>query len=188
MKPTPPRCAMCGCSWKGGTSDLARDLRARMREAAEDMRFEEAAAPARSALHRGRDGRSARRWPPPKATTSTSSAYYAEPPLVAVNLFHLRNGQIVDRREYLLGGPVRFRAPRILLLAAASRSIWTSSTFPPTSTCRWISKIARRWKNCSRRTRPQGGDPHAAARAEEGAARSGGDQREAQLRRAFPRA
>jgi excinuclease ABC subunit C len=27
-------------------------------------------------------------------------AYYAEPPLVAVNLFHLRNGHIVDRREF----------------------------------------------------------------------------------------
>ncbi len=27
-------------------------------------------------------------------------AYYAEPPLVAANLFHLRNGRIVDRREY----------------------------------------------------------------------------------------
>ena len=26
--------------------------------------------------------------------------YYAEPPLVAVNLFHLRNGTIVDRREF----------------------------------------------------------------------------------------
>jgi excinuclease ABC subunit C len=27
-------------------------------------------------------------------------AYHAEPPLVAANLFHLRNGRIVDRREY----------------------------------------------------------------------------------------
>ena len=29
--------------------------------------------------------------------------YYAEPPLVAVNLFHLRNGRVVDRHEYFLG-------------------------------------------------------------------------------------
>src|SRR5258708_18298853 len=27
-------------------------------------------------------------------------AYYAEPPLVAANLFHLRGGHIVDRREF----------------------------------------------------------------------------------------
>ena len=27
-------------------------------------------------------------------------AYYAELPLIAVNLFHLRNGHIVDRREF----------------------------------------------------------------------------------------
>ena len=26
--------------------------------------------------------------------------YYAEPPLVALNLFHLRGGSIVDRREF----------------------------------------------------------------------------------------
>src|SRR5205823_13358508 len=27
-------------------------------------------------------------------------AYYAEPPLVAANLFHLRAGRVVDRREF----------------------------------------------------------------------------------------
>src|SRR5258708_13109996 len=27
-------------------------------------------------------------------------AYYAEPPLVAANLFHLRGGRVVDRREF----------------------------------------------------------------------------------------
>ena len=27
-------------------------------------------------------------------------AFYAEPPQVALNLFHLRNGRIVDRREF----------------------------------------------------------------------------------------
>ena len=39
----------------------------------------------------------------------------------------------------------------------------------------------------SEKRKPQGRDPHAAARPEEGAARSGGDQRQAQLRRALPR-
>ncbi len=37
--------------------------------------------------------------------------YYAEPPLVAVNLFHLRNGQIVDRREFFWEDQEEFEAP-----------------------------------------------------------------------------
>ena len=37
--------------------------------------------------------------------------YYAEPPLVAVNLFHLRNGQIVDRREYFWEDQLEFNQP-----------------------------------------------------------------------------
>lgn len=38
-------------------------------------------------------------------------AYYAEPPLVAVNVFHMRNGQIVDRREYFWEDQHEFDAP-----------------------------------------------------------------------------
>ena len=38
-------------------------------------------------------------------------AYYAEPPLVAVNLFHLRNGHIVDRREFFWEDQLEFDPP-----------------------------------------------------------------------------
>src|SRR6202035_5383199 len=38
--------------------------------------------------------------PPPEGENIHILAYYAEPPLVSANLFHLRNGRIVDRREY----------------------------------------------------------------------------------------
>ena len=44
--------------------------------------------------------------------------YYAEPPLVAVNLFHLRGGHIVDRREFFWEDSGRFRAARICAFAA----------------------------------------------------------------------
>ena len=40
-------------------------------------------------------------------------AYYAEPPLVAVNLFHLRNGKIVDRREFFWEDQEEFDASRV---------------------------------------------------------------------------
>ena len=39
-------------------------------------------------------------------------AGYAEPPLVALNLFHLRNGQIVDRREYFWEDQEEFDEPQ----------------------------------------------------------------------------
>jgi excinuclease ABC subunit C len=38
-------------------------------------------------------------------------ACYAEPPLVALNLFHLRNGQIVDRREFFWEDQEQFDEP-----------------------------------------------------------------------------
>ena len=38
-------------------------------------------------------------------------AAYAEPPLVAVNLFHLRHGQIVDRREFYWEDQIEFDQP-----------------------------------------------------------------------------
>jgi excinuclease ABC subunit C len=39
-------------------------------------------------------------------------AAYAEPPLVALNLFHLRNGQIVDRREFFWEDQLEFDEPQ----------------------------------------------------------------------------
>ena len=39
-------------------------------------------------------------------------ACYAEPPLVALNLFHLRNGQIVDRREFFWEDQQEFDEPQ----------------------------------------------------------------------------
>ena len=41
-------------------------------------------------------------------------AFYAEPPLVAVNVFHLRNGRIVDRREFFWEDQRRIRPGRVL--------------------------------------------------------------------------
>ena len=54
---------------------------------------------------------SGRRWPRLPADDVDIFGYYAEPPLVAVNLFHLRNGQIVDRREFFWEDQIEFEAP-----------------------------------------------------------------------------
>src|SRR3984957_2136389 len=84
---------------EGRHKDLAQELRARVQVASLDMRYEEAAAIhelARTVEELGEKQKMAST----DGGDTDIFAYYAEPPLVAVNLFHLRNGHIVDRREF----------------------------------------------------------------------------------------
>ncbi|MGB6942944.1 MAG: excinuclease ABC subunit UvrC [Bryobacteraceae bacterium] len=84
---------------EGRHKDLARDLRVRMREAAEDTRFEEAAG-LRDLVSTVEEMEEKQKMAAAEGENIDILAYHAEPPLVAANLFHLRNGRIVDRREY----------------------------------------------------------------------------------------
>ncbi len=84
---------------EGRHSDLARGLRARMTEASEAMRFEEAAS-LRDLLATVEEMEERQKMAAAKGDDVDIFASYAEPPLAALNLFHLRNGQIVDRREF----------------------------------------------------------------------------------------
>ncbi|MCU1261331.1 MAG: Excinuclease subunit [Bryobacterales bacterium] len=84
---------------EGRHGDLARELRGRMDAAAVDMRFEEAAS-LRDLLSTVEEMDQRQKMASANKDDADIFAYYAEPPLVAVNLFHLRNGQIVDRREF----------------------------------------------------------------------------------------
>ena len=84
---------------EGRHHDLARDLRKRMEAASEEMHFEEAAS-LRDLLSTVEELAERQKMAAASGDDADIFGYYAEPPLVAVNLFHLRNGQIVDRREY----------------------------------------------------------------------------------------
>src|ERR1700744_4872934 len=84
---------------EGRHTDLAKGLRTRMDAAAEDMRFEEAAS-LRDLLSTVEEIEQRQKMAAAKGDEVDIFACYAEPPLVALNLFHLRNGQIVDRREF----------------------------------------------------------------------------------------
>jgi excinuclease ABC subunit C len=84
---------------EGRHGDLARGLRARMEAASEEMRFEEAAG-LRDLLHTVEEMEERQKMAAAKGDDADIFACYAEPPLVALNVFHLRNGQIVDRREF----------------------------------------------------------------------------------------
>ena len=84
---------------EGRHADLAKGLRERMQEASDAMRFEEAAA-LRDLLSTVEEMEERQKMAAARGDDIDIFAAYAEPPLVALNLFHLRNGQIVDRREF----------------------------------------------------------------------------------------
>ncbi len=84
---------------EGRLKDLVRDLRGRMKQASEDTRFEEAAA-TRDLIATVEEMEEKQKIAAAEGENIDIIGYYAEPPLVAANLFHLRNGRIVDRREY----------------------------------------------------------------------------------------
>jgi excinuclease ABC subunit C len=84
---------------EGRHNDLAREMRQRMHTASDEMRFEEAAS-FRDLLTTVEEIEERQKMAAAKGDDVDIFASYAEPPLVALNLFHLRNGQIVDRREF----------------------------------------------------------------------------------------
>ncbi len=84
---------------EGKTRDLLRGLRTRMEAAAEDLRFEEAAN-LRDLIATVEEMDQKQKMAAAQGENIDIFASYAEPPLVALNLFHLRNGRIVDRHEY----------------------------------------------------------------------------------------
>lgn len=84
---------------EGRRHDLMKSIEARMMAAAEHQRFEEAAA-YRDLLRTMEDIEERQRIAAAQGDDTDVVAYYAEPPLVAANVFHLRAGRIVDRREF----------------------------------------------------------------------------------------
>lgn len=84
---------------EGRHHDLLSELEQRMESAAEEMRFEEAAN-LRNLITTVREVAEKQKMAAAEGENIDIFAYYAEAPLIAVNLFHLRNGRIVDRREF----------------------------------------------------------------------------------------
>jgi len=84
---------------EGRRHDLMKSIEERMMRAAEQERFEEAAA-YRDLLRTMEDIEERQRIASAQGDDTDVIAYYAEPPLVAANVFHLRGGRIVDRREF----------------------------------------------------------------------------------------
>jgi excinuclease ABC subunit C len=83
----------------GKRGDLIKSLEERMGAAAEKELFEQAAA-YRDLLRTLEDIEERQRIAAAQGDDTDVLAYYAEAPLVAANLFHLRGGRVVDRREF----------------------------------------------------------------------------------------
>jgi excinuclease ABC subunit C len=99
-----------------------------MQSAAEDTRFEEAAA-LRDLLSTVEEMDERQKMAAASGDDIDIFAYYAEPPLVAVNLFHLRNGRIVDRREFFWEDQAEFDPSQ--LFAALLKQIYLDQQYVP---------------------------------------------------------
>jgi len=84
---------------EGRHTDLVRDLRRRMAAAAEATEFEQAAA-LRDLISTVEELKERQRVAAAEGRDIDIFGIHADPPFVAVNLFHVRNGRVVDRREF----------------------------------------------------------------------------------------
>jgi excinuclease ABC subunit C len=99
---------------EGRRHDLIKSLENRMMAAADEERFEQAAA-YRDLLRTLEDIEERQRIAAAQGDDTDVLAFYAEPPLVAANLFHLRGGRVVDRREFYWEDLEEFEPPEFVL-------------------------------------------------------------------------
>ena len=92
---------------EGRLKDLSDELRDRMQQASDETRFEEAAG-LRDLMSTVEEMEEKQRIAAVEGDNTDIFAFYAEPPLVAANLFHLRGGHIVDRREFFWEDQIDF--------------------------------------------------------------------------------
>jgi excinuclease ABC subunit C len=113
---------------EGRHRDLANELDRRMQTASEEMRFEEAAS-LRNLVTTVREMEQKQKMAAAEGDDVDIFGYHAEPPLVAVNLFHLRNGKIVDRREFFWEDQEEFEAPAFF--EALVKQVYLNSVYIP---------------------------------------------------------
>jgi excinuclease ABC subunit C len=98
---------------EGRHRDLVAELREQMEQASAEMRFEQAAV-LRDVVATVEEMEQRQIMAAAQGDDIDIFAWYAEPPLVAANVFHLRNGRIVDRREFFWEDQAEFDAAEFL--------------------------------------------------------------------------
>ena len=112
----------------GRSGELVLDLRKRMLEASENLEFEQAAA-LRDLITTVDELKQRQRVASVEGRDIDIFAFFAEAPLVAANLFHLRNGRIVDRREFYWEDVHRFEQSDFL--ATLLKQIYLDQQYVP---------------------------------------------------------
>ncbi len=113
---------------EGRHRDLSDELRARMEAASAETRYEEAAA-LHDLLRTVEELGEKQKMAAAEGSDTDILAYYAEPPLIAVNLFHLRHGHIVDRREFFWEDQPEFDPPEFF--AALLKQLYLNEPYIP---------------------------------------------------------
>ncbi|MGA7415364.1 MAG: excinuclease ABC subunit UvrC [Bryobacteraceae bacterium] len=113
---------------EGRHGDLVVQLERRMQKASVEMRFEEAAG-LRNLITTVREVEERQKMAAAEGDDADIFAYYAEPPLIAANLFHLRNGKIVDRREMFWEDQDEFEVSEFV--AALLKQVYLNQPYIP---------------------------------------------------------
>ncbi len=129
---------------EGRRSDLIKSIEERMSAAAEKELYEQAAS-YRDLLHTLEDIEERQRIASAQGDDTDVLGYYAEPPLVAANLFHLRGGRVVDRREFYWEDLDTFD-PHEFVPSLLNSFIWKRNFFRNAFTFPSILRTALCWK------------------------------------------
>jgi len=95
---------------EGRESDLVRSLHSRMAESSNLLEFEDAAR-YRDQIRTVEELRERQKMAANSGEEADILAFHQEGPLVAVNLFHLRGGRVLDRREFFWEDVEEFNPP-----------------------------------------------------------------------------
>ncbi len=109
-------------------SDLVRDLHTRMIAASEAQRFEDAAR-YRDLVSTVEELRERQKMAASRGEDIDIFGFHQEGPLVAVNLFHLRGGRAVDRREFFWEDLSNFDAPE--LFSSLVKQVYLDQPYVP---------------------------------------------------------
>jgi excinuclease ABC subunit C len=113
---------------EGRHKDLEDQLRGRIETASQELRYEEAAA-LHELLQTVEEMGEKQKMAAAEGADTDIFAYHAEPPLVAVNLFHLRHGRIVDRREFFWEDQHVFDPPEFF--SALLKQVYLNDPYVP---------------------------------------------------------
>ena len=109
---------------------LIDSLESRMMEASETERFEQAAM-YRDLLHTLNEIEERQKIAAAQGDDIDVLAWHAEPPFVAVNLFHLRGGRVVDRRDFYWEDLVEFEPQEFL--SSLLKQLYLDAAYLPRS-------------------------------------------------------